>query len=110
MPRLAGTNLLRLTLARACAWALLVAGWVGIGGRFESLHDARMMRDCGGVCKSPCTGTRIAPKVTEITPSAPSSGPKVPMEPSGSFTAHAPSAWTSRDSCIMAAFADSSSR
>jgi hypothetical protein len=24
-------NLIRLTLARACAWALLVAGWVGIG-------------------------------------------------------------------------------
>jgi len=31
MTRLAGANLLRLTLARACAWALLVAGWVGIG-------------------------------------------------------------------------------
>jgi hypothetical protein len=27
----AGKNLLRLTLARACAWSLLVAGWVGIG-------------------------------------------------------------------------------
>ena len=26
-----GNNLLRLTLARACAWSLLVAGWVGIG-------------------------------------------------------------------------------
>lgn len=26
-----GTAVLRLTLARACAWALLVAGWVGIG-------------------------------------------------------------------------------
>jgi hypothetical protein len=26
-----GNGLLRLTLARACAWALLVAGWVGIG-------------------------------------------------------------------------------
>lgn len=24
--------LLRLTLARACAWALLVAGWIGVGG------------------------------------------------------------------------------
>jgi hypothetical protein len=31
MTRLAGAALLRLTLARACAWALLVAGWVGIG-------------------------------------------------------------------------------
>lgn len=31
MTRLAGAMLLRLTLARACAWALLVAGWVGIG-------------------------------------------------------------------------------
>ncbi len=31
MTRLAGAVLLRLTLARACAWALLVAGWVGIG-------------------------------------------------------------------------------
>ena len=28
---LAGAALLRLTLARACAWGLLVAGWVGIG-------------------------------------------------------------------------------
>ena len=31
MTRLAGAALLRLTLGRACAWALLVAGWVGIG-------------------------------------------------------------------------------
>ena len=31
MTRLAGAALLRLTLARACAWGLLVAGWVGIG-------------------------------------------------------------------------------
>jgi hypothetical protein len=31
MNRLAGAALLRLTLARACAWALLLAGWVGIG-------------------------------------------------------------------------------
>lgn len=31
MNRLAGAALLRLTLARACAWALLVAGWIGIG-------------------------------------------------------------------------------
>lgn len=29
--RLAGVTLARLTLARACAWALLVAGWIGIG-------------------------------------------------------------------------------
>jgi hypothetical protein len=28
---MSGTVLLRLTLARACAWALLVAGWVGLG-------------------------------------------------------------------------------
>lgn len=27
----ASAHLLRLTLARACAWALLVAGWIGIG-------------------------------------------------------------------------------
>jgi hypothetical protein len=26
-----GTALLRLTLARACAWGLLVAGWIGVG-------------------------------------------------------------------------------
>jgi hypothetical protein len=26
-----GTALLRLTLARACAWGLLVAGWIGLG-------------------------------------------------------------------------------
>jgi hypothetical protein len=26
-----GTGMLRLTLARACAWGLLIAGWVGIG-------------------------------------------------------------------------------
>ncbi|HMA08797.1 MAG TPA: hypothetical protein VKP68_13075 [Ramlibacter sp.] len=31
MTHLADAALLRLTLARACAWALLVAGWVGIG-------------------------------------------------------------------------------
>lgn len=31
MTRLAGATLLRLTLARACAWALLLAGWIGIG-------------------------------------------------------------------------------
>jgi hypothetical protein len=26
------TGMLRLTLARACAWGLLIAGWIGIGG------------------------------------------------------------------------------
>jgi hypothetical protein len=31
MTRIAGAILLRLSLARACAWGLLVAGWVGIG-------------------------------------------------------------------------------
>lgn len=31
MNRLEAAALLRLTLARACAWALLVAGWVGLG-------------------------------------------------------------------------------
>jgi hypothetical protein len=31
MSSMSGTALLRLTLARACAWGLLVAGWVGLG-------------------------------------------------------------------------------
>lgn len=31
MRSMSGTPLLRLTLARACAWALLIAGWIGLG-------------------------------------------------------------------------------
>lgn len=31
---------LRLTLARACAWALLLAGWVGLGGLAASLFPS----------------------------------------------------------------------
>ena len=55
----ARAGLLRLTLARACAWGLLIAGWIGIGSLALQLAPTVPALDLRSL---PCGCWRLAPR------------------------------------------------